>query len=58
MLSVKTKVKIELGGALHIRGTVTDYDTVGVDIKDQNGNRVFIPWFSVIKVVEETEASW
>lgn len=58
MLHQDTKVKIKTSDDLHIRGTIQGSNSVGVDIIDQSGKRVFMPWFSVIKVVEETEASW
>lgn len=58
MLSTKTKVKVHLNDGLTITGTIYNYSEIGIDITDEKGKRVFMPWFSVNKVVEETEASW
>ena len=58
MLTQDTKVKIKLSDDLHIKGTVQRSNDVGLDIIDEKGNRVFMPWFSVVKVVEDSEASW
>ena len=55
MLRQDTKVKIKTSDDLITRGTVYRFSDIGVDITDQSGKRVFMPWFSVIKVTEEKD---
>jgi len=55
MLRADTKVNIKQSDGLHTKGTVYNFNNVGVDITTQSGKRVFMPWFSVIKVTEEKD---
>lgn len=40
-------VRISGWGGVYAKGEIIDWSDIGIQVKDKNGNVVFMPWFSV-----------